>query len=63
LLDGGGSDFGGGFSRGRVARPASPPGVSLSGTVYDASGAVVPGVLILLKSNTDRQEAARERRG
>jgi TonB family protein len=35
---------------------ASP---SLSGTVYDASGAVVPGALILLKNNTSHQEAAR----
>ncbi len=38
---------------------ASQSGASLSGTVFDASGAVVPGVLVLLKNNTDRQEAAR----
>ncbi|HUE21563.1 MAG TPA: M56 family metallopeptidase, partial [Bryobacteraceae bacterium] len=38
---------------------ASQPDASLSGAVYDASGAVVPGVLILLKNNTDHQEAAR----
>jgi TonB family protein len=38
---------------------ATQAGASLSGTVYDASGAVVPGVLILLKNNTDRQEATR----
>jgi len=35
---------------------ASP---SLSGTVYDPSGAVVPGALILLKNDTSHQEAAR----
>lgn len=33
--------------------------VSLAGTVYDASGAVVPGVLVLLKSNTNHEEASR----
>ena len=38
---------------------ASQTAASLSGTIYDASGAVVPGVLILLKNNTDHQEAAR----
>jgi len=38
---------------------ASQPAASISGSVYDASGAVVPDVLILLKNNTDRQEAAR----
>ncbi len=38
---------------------ASQPAASLSGTVYDASGAVVPNVLIILRNNTDRQEAAR----
>jgi TonB family protein len=31
---------------------------SLSGTCYDASGAVVPGVLVVLKNDTNRQEAA-----
>src|ERR1017187_3128937 len=38
---------------------ASQPAASLSGSIYDASGAVVPGVLILLKNNTDHQEGAR----
>lgn len=38
---------------------ASQPAASLSGTVYDASGAVVPDVLILLKNSTEHQEAAR----
>jgi len=37
----------------------SRPPASLSGSVYDASGAVVPDVLIILRNNTDRQEAAR----
>jgi len=32
---------------------------SLAGTVHDPSGAVVPGVLILLENNTSHQEAAR----
>ena len=32
---------------------------SLSGTCYDASGAVVPGVLVLLKNDTSHEEAAR----
>jgi len=35
------------------------PATSLSGTVYDASGAVVPNVLVLLKSGANHQEAAR----
>ena len=34
-------------------------GASLTGTVYDASGAVVPGVLVVLKNSTTHQEAAR----
>jgi TonB family protein len=38
---------------------ASQTGASLSGTVYDASGAVVPHILIILRNNTDRQDAAR----
>jgi TonB family protein len=37
----------------------SKAGVSLSGTVYDASGAVVPRVLVVLKNDTSHQEAAR----
>ena len=35
------------------------PVASLAGSVYDASGAAVPGVLILLNSNKSTQEAAR----
>ena len=35
------------------------PVASLAGSVYDAGGAVVPGVLILLTSNKSAQEAAR----
>ena len=41
--------------RGQESKPAA----SLSGSVYDVSGAAVPGVLILLKNNTSHQEAAR----
>jgi TonB family protein len=37
----------------------SQPGASLAGSVYDASGAAVPGALILLKNDTNREEAAR----
>jgi TonB family protein len=37
----------------------STPAASLVGTVYDASGAVAPGVLILLKNNSSHEEAAR----
>jgi len=32
---------------------------ALTGTVTDASGAVVPHILIILRNNTDRQDAAR----
>ena len=40
------------------AQPSSTP-ASLSGSVYDASGAAVPDVLILLQDNNNHQEAAR----
>jgi len=38
---------------------ASQPAASISGSVYDASGAAVPRALILVKNNTNHQEAAR----